>query len=327
MTGSDGSLKLSVFTIGQPSADECRMVIGELRRQTFRSELELIVVAESRGGIRDEEVQGFGSVQWVIVPEVRTCGQAMEAAVRTARAPYVTYAEEHSYFDEYWAERLVAAHEAGYDAVVSAMENANPSTLTSWASLYGQFGPVVAPVASGEISVIAGHHTSYRKELLLAYGERCSAMLEDEAVLGMDLKARGTRMFLAGDAVSRHLNASRLSAYVRTDYLGMRSFAATRAAGWPVWKRVAYAGAAPLVPLIRLRRALKEIRRTGRAAELLPRILFPMSVAMLAGGWGEFLGYVVGARDCAERRVPLELHKGEWLAPEDRWSKSATLER
>jgi hypothetical protein len=107
------SLKLSVFTIGYESASECRMVIEELRRQGAREVIELIVVAPNRDGIEDDLFEGFGAWQWLILPDIRTCGKTMEAAVRAARAPYVTYAEEHSYLHESWAERLIAAHESG----------------------------------------------------------------------------------------------------------------------------------------------------------------------------------------------------------------------
>jgi hypothetical protein len=321
------SLKLSVFTIGYESASECRMVIEELRRQRSREEIELIVVAPNRDGIEDELFEGFGAWQWLILPDIRTCGKAMATAVRAARTPYVTYAEEHSYLHESWAERLIAAHESGYDAVGFAMENANPNTLVSWAHLYGQFGPVVAPVAPGESDFLAGHHSSYSRELLLSYGDLLGDMLEDEAALFLDLRARGKRMFIAGDAVSWHANISSLKTYMAMDYLGQRSFAATRAkvGNWPWWKRVVYAGAAPLIPLIRLRRILADIRRTGREGQLLPKILVPISLALLAGAWGEMLGYLLGGGDAAERKAPVELQRERFISKTDPWSKKSKL--
>ncbi len=163
MQSGQNSLKLSVLTIAYESASECKMVIQELQRQTIRAEIEVIIVASNRNGIEDSELDCFGIAQWVILPEIRTAGAAMAAAVRAAHAPYVTHAEEHEYFKEDWAEQLITAHEKGYDVVGFAMENANPTKLTSWAHLYGQFGPVVAPVESGEGNFLAGHHTSTEK--------------------------------------------------------------------------------------------------------------------------------------------------------------------
>jgi len=323
MPSDHNHLKLSVITIAYESASECQMVIQELQRQTLHAEMEIIIVATNRNGIVDSDFDCFGSWQWVILPEIRTVGAAMEAAVRAAHAPYVTYAEEHSYFKEDWAEKLIVAHEKGYDVVGFAMENANPKTLTSWAHLYGQFGLVVAPVESGERNFLAGHHTSYRKELLHDYGSLLRHMLEDESALFLDLRRKGKRMFLAGDAISRHVNISSLKAYIYLDYLGQRSFASARAkvGKWPWWKRGAYIVAMPLIPLVRLRRILSHIYRTGRQDKLLPKILFHIVPALLAGAWGEMLGYMLGASDSAERKAPAELQREKFISKEDPWSK------
>jgi len=319
------SIRLSVITIGYESAGDCRMVIEELLRQTIRDAMEIVLVAPNRDGIEDRHIHGCGAWRWVILPDVRACGEAMAAAVRVAKGPIVTYAEEHSYYQEDWAENLIAAHELGYDAVGFAMENANPETLTSWAHLYGQFGPVVAPVASGPSRLLAGHHASYRKDLLLGYGDLMSAMLEDEGALFLDLRDKGIQMFIAGDAVSSHVNISSLTAYTQMDYLGQRSFAAARVkvGKWPPWKRLAFAAGTPLVPLVRMHRILRDIRRTDRQGELMPAILIPIVLALLSGAWGEMLGYLLGGGDCAQRKAPAELQRQNFLAREDNWSKQA----
>jgi hypothetical protein len=298
------------------------MVIEQMRRQTLCAEMELIIIAPTRDGMETEEFDSFGAVQWIQIPRHQTCGMAMEAGVRAANAPFVTYAEEHSYFAPTWAERLVEAHARGYDVVGFAMENANPRTLTSWAHLYGQFGPVVAPTESRESDFLAGHHVSYRKNLLLGYDGLLHSMLEDESALFLDLRAKGNRLFIAGDAISRHINISKLGAYIHMDFVGQRSFAAARASvgKWNWWKRVLYASATPLVPWIRLRRILKDIRRTGRQAEMLPKVLAPISVALVAGAWGEMLGYVLGAGDSAEKKAPVELQREKFVAKSDGWS-------
>jgi hypothetical protein len=301
------------------------MVICSLSQQTICSNIELILVSPNMQGVSAQEFEMFGAWQWLQVPEVRQIGPAMEAAVRAAHAPYVTYAEEHAQFHIDWAERLIDAHERGYEAVGFVMDNANPKTLVSWAHLYGQFGPVVHPVISTESNILAGHHSSYSKELLLGYGNLMAAMLEDEAALHLDLGTRGKKMFIAGDAISKHVNISNLSSYIRLDYFGQRGFAAARArvGKWPWRRRVAYAAAAPLIPWVRLQRILKHIWRTGRQNKLMPQILFPIGLAVTAGAWGEMLGYLIGGGDSAEHKIPLELEREKFLAKQDDWSKAS----
>lgn len=311
--------RLTVYTISFTEAGHCRTVVRDLQRQTIASAIELIVVAERPDGIEPADIAGFHSYRFLPVQDLQTVGVGMATAVRAATAPYVTYAEEHATFDPAWGAALVQAHERGYPAVGFTMRNANPETLTSWAHLYGQFGPAVDPVETGEVRLLTGHHASYRRDTLLAYGPLLDAMLEDEGALFLDLHERGERLLMEGSAISYHINLSQLGAYVRLDFHGQRSFAHGRATvgRWSFAKRLLYACACPLVPLVRLSRVLHHLRRSGRFGTLMPQLLAPMAVAMTAGAVGEALGYLIGAGEAAERKFGPELHRRRFLSAAD----------
>jgi hypothetical protein len=310
---------LSVYTVSFAHAGHCLSVIRDLSRQGIAAHIELIVVAETREGLDDTDLAAFHSFQFVLLPDLRTVGVAMAAAVRAAHAPIVVYAEEHATFEPDWARQLVAAHERGYSAVGFTMRNANPETLTSWAHLYGQFGPSVDPVETSEVRLLTGHHASYRRDALLAYGDLLDAMLEDESALFLDLHQRGVRLLMCGQAISYHINLSRLSAYVSLDFNGQRSFAHGRATvgKWPLWKRGLWACACPLVPLVRLQRVVFHLRRTRRLGQLMPQILLPMLPALTAGALGEALGYLFGGGAAAESKLGPELRRRHFLARND----------
>jgi hypothetical protein len=312
--------RLTAFTIGLTDAGDCREAVIDLTRQTRLDQIELVIVTPDRRGIDEAELAGFHSHRWVDVGRIASAGDAMEAAVRAASAPFVVYVEEHSRQAPDWADALLRAHGKGYDAVGFAMENANPRTSTSWAHLYGQFGPLVAPVESGEADFLAGHHVSYRRQMLLDYGPKLRDYLEDESALFLELRSRRRAMYIAGDAISSHVNISRLRGLMQAEYLGMRRFAATRAGNgeWSYGRRLVYAAGCGLVPLVRLRRILCDLRRTGRAATLLPRVLLPLVPALCVGAWGEMVGYVRGAGRAADLRSPIELHRDAYLADADR---------
>ncbi len=317
------SPRLSVIMVTPRSIETCRTTIGYLREQTARDEIELIIVAPSRAGLDMEpnELSAFHSWQVVELGEVRSTGSATAAGVRAARAPAVVYGEEHSYPQPDWARVLIERHRESYAAVGSAMGNANPQTLTSWSHLFGQFGPVVAPVTSGGTNWLAGHHTSYKRDVLLTYAERLGEMLDNECALHIDLRARGHRLFLAGEAMSNHVNISRATAYFKLDYLGQRGFAATRyrAGNWSMLRRLVYFGASPLIPFVRLTRILKDIRRAGRASQLLPRALVIIVPALLCGAVGEAIGYLLGAgKELSAEKLPMELDRHAYLQEGDR---------
>jgi hypothetical protein len=310
---------LCVYTVSFAHAGHCLPVIRDLRRQTIASQIELIVVAETDDGIGEADLSAFHSFRFVLLPGLRTVGVAMASAVRAARAPFVVYAEEHATFEPDWAAQLVAAHQRGYPAVGFTMRNANPETLTSWAHLYGQFGPSVDPVETSEVRLLTGHHASYRRDVLLAYGPMLDAMLEDESALFLDLHQRGERLLMCGEAISYHINLSRLGAYIALDFNGQRSFADGRAkvGAWPLGKRILWACACPLVPLVRLRRIFFHLRRTRRFGKLMPQILLPIVPALAAGALGEALGYLLGPGAAAERKLGPELRRRHFLARND----------
>lgn len=309
---------LTVYTIGQHSADDCRDVLYDLRAQTAADHLEVLVVAPSMGDLQADDFDCFERFHWVEVEHVKDCGSASAEAVRTATAPFVVYAEEHETFDPHWAAELIAAHEQGYDVVGFAMTNANPRTATSWAHLYGQFGPVVHPTEPRESDFLAGHHVSYRRSLLLDYGEHLSTALEDESALFLDLRSRGVPLFIAGQAISHHVNISSFSSLAMIEFVGLRSFAASRAAigKWSIWRRIGFALASPLIPCVRLARIVKHLRRSGRLG-MLPRLLPPLIPALLCGALGEATGYVLGPGRSAELKAPIELRRQEFVARSD----------
>jgi hypothetical protein len=163
--------------------------------QTVRERLEVVIVAPSAGslGMDARELRGFAGSVVVEIGEVTSTGSAIAAGVHRASAPVVAYAEEHTYPDPRWAEALILAHRQGWVAVGGMVANANPGSLTSWANLFSDFGPWVEPSPARETSTLAAHHTAYNRAVLLEYGTELAAMLETEAVLHRDLRARGRR--------------------------------------------------------------------------------------------------------------------------------------
>lgn len=322
MIDNPGRPSLTVVMISRDDYEPCRTTVEFLERQTVLDQIELIIVAPSRQTLRLEEgdVEAFSWVQVVEFGEVDSTGAAFAAGARAARADWVIFGEEHSYPEPEWAEALIEAQQGPWAVVGCAMANANPDTITSWAHLFGQFGPVVVPVEPGVASYLAGHHSAYRRDLLLPFGDELPRLFESEIALHHALKAQGYEFFLAADAVSSHVNLSRLWPYIKIDYLGQRGFGATRwrALGWDWPRRLAYAAACPLVPFLRLARFSRDAWRGGRGRGILPWVFPIMGLAMIAGAAGEAMGYLFGARGIAERRIDLELDRYAYTVDSDR---------
>ncbi|HEV2765363.1 MAG TPA: glycosyltransferase [Pyrinomonadaceae bacterium] len=314
--------ELSVVIVTPDDFRTIRRTMRHLRAQTLRERMEVVVVAPSRAslGAAEGELEGFRRCVVVEVGEVSVVAEARAAGARAAGGEFVAFAEDHCFPSPEWAASLAEAHRAGWAAVGPAMHNANPRTMISWAGLMLHFGCCVEPAATGEAETLPWHNTSYRRDLLLAYGERLGSVLVVEGVLFDDLKARGHRLYFKPSAAAYHVNISRLSSWVIHAFWGGRLFGATRAREkrWPAWRRLLHVGGAPLVPLLRLRRALRQIERKGLTRRLVPRIIPAMLAGLIPHALGEAAGYALGLGSAARRYSFYEVARTRHVTEEDR---------
>jgi hypothetical protein len=176
----------------------------------------------------------------------------------------------------------------------------------------------VAPVPGGDVMRLPWHNTSYKRDLLLAFGDRLAEVLEVESVLQEELRARGHRLYLDTAIYTEHVNFSRLRPFVEEYYVSGRLFGARRAQAqrWSVARRAVYAVGSPLIPVKRLPEVVRQLRRVGRGA-LLPRIVPALVVGLAAHSLGEMVGYVLGAGNAGEQKSAREFDRARFVVPSD----------
>ena len=196
---------MSVIITTPDSYDTIRALVRALRLQTARDVLELVIVAPSAAAIRGDvaDLKDFRCWRIVELGVLRTVAQAKTAGIRCATSPVVVLTEDHCFPDPGWAHALIEAHREDWAAVGPAMDNGNPHSLISWADFILGYGPWFNPPGAAEVDLLPGHNTSYKRDLLLSYGERLEALLGAETTLHQDLRARvrgGARAQLAAAA-------------------------------------------------------------------------------------------------------------------------------
>lgn len=318
----DGVPALSVVLVTPDRYEAVRKTIRHLRAQTIRDRLELLLAAPSAKDLHPDEsaMQDFGWFRVIEVGEIKRPAQAKAIAVRQARAPIVAFAEEHCYPDPDWAEALLAAYEQEWAAVGPVMRNANPATALSWAGFVLNYGCCLQAAAPRPAENLPWHNISYRRDVLLAYGDELASMLIAEGLLLDALRAQGHRLCLAPAAQTHHVNISLLSSWVRHTFLGGRLFGALRAEKkrWPLWRRLVYAGGSPLVPLIRLRRLLRLLRRHPLRRGLKLRLLPAALCGLIPHALGEAMGYAFGMGCAEEYYARYEITRIHHVTAEDR---------
>ncbi|MHB1294396.1 MAG: glycosyltransferase family 2 protein [Anaerolineae bacterium] len=310
-TGGESSTDaplLSVILVTPDRLDAIRRTLAHLRAQTIAPRLELLIVAPASAGdaLPAAEIQGLGSARLVRLDAIHSIAQANAAGVCAARAPIVAFVEEHSFPEPGWAAALLGAYADGCGAVGPVVRNANPAGLVGRADFLIAYGRWSVGTPGGSVDLLPGHNGSYRRDLLLAYGDALEAMLDAESVLHWDLRAHGWQLHLAPEAVVAHLNFERPRVWTAAQFHSGRVFAALRGQTWSLPRRLLYCAAAPLIPLLRLVRILGQAHRSGGQ----PLGLYPVLLwGLLAGAAGELLGYGFGAGDSVRQVGALEFHR------------------
>jgi hypothetical protein len=312
---------LSAIVITPDSLATVSRTLSCLRTQTVAAGLEVVLVGPEPA-VREAEAEragrGFGGFRTVIAGGSRLTTEARAAGVRAATSPLIVFTEDHSWPEPGWAEALLGAHRAGCLVAGPAVLNANPHSVLSWANFIVEYSEWMVPCSTTSTAHLPGHNSSYQRALLLGLGDGLAAELEAETLLHWQFSASGSRLTVAADAVTRHLNFSQVWPSLCVRLNSGHLFAGMRRRRWAWWRRLAYAAGAPLIPVVRFARILRRVRQPGRSA-LVPWLSYPMAFGLLAvDAAGECLGYLRGPGRAAERISAIDFHRESFLNRRDR---------
>jgi hypothetical protein len=305
-----------------------RWTVRALAEQTVADRLELVLVTSEPDGVDQlgDALRAFARIEVVVRSPIGSAAAINAAGVRAASAAVVAFGEEHAFPEPGWAEALLDRHAEGWTAVAPAVRNANPATIVSWCDFLTGYGPWMAPARGGEREMLPGHNTSYRRDALLALGERLEEGLAVEAVIQGALPSAATgRLCVEPRAITHHVNFALRRSYLRAAYLNGRAFAAARCCGWSASRRLAYALASALIPAIRLVRILHMLDAPHRAEIPLGRVLPALAVGLTVDAAGQAIGSLRGVGHATEAATAqLEFERWRHVPPADRRALAAS---
>ncbi len=312
---------LSVVVVALKEYSTIRRVVRFLRAQTICNRIELIMVgadAPAMASCQPDEAAGFHTVKPIFAGSIRDREEASAIGIRQATAPVVALVEDHAYPEPEWGERLVDAHRGPWAAVGPAVLNGNPGML-SWTNMLLSYGGWPESLPRGEMSEIALHNSSFKRDILVSYGDRLGDLLARSGGLLKQLRTDGHRLLFEPTARIHHVNPSTVSATLQFRVKAGRLYAATRASSehWSLAKRLIYVLASPALPAIRLATSGKSLfgGRTGvGAVAFVP----PLFVGLVLDSAWQALGYAFGPSNTAEVLAHFELIRRTHLNPRDR---------
>lgn len=288
---------LSVALLAQEAFATIARTVSHLAAQSEAPHIELLILAAKPDALHIDTnaVRAFHSVRVLPTSLERGSGAARALAVREAAAPVVVFAEDHCFPEVGWAGALLKAHEGPWAAVGPVVSNANPTTTVSWADYLMGYGPWITPGRSGEREHLPGHNSSYKRAPLLPFGEELEALIEAETALQWRLRERGHRLYQEAGARTAHTNFEHWGTWLHVTFHAGRVFAATRAMSWSPLRRVAFAAASPLVPLVRLRRHLGQAIGARWPLSRTLRVAPTLLIGLIVDAAGQCAGSLAGA--------------------------------
>ncbi len=288
-----------------------RKTTEHIASQSVAQQIELLVLTPYPERLAADRalVARLHSMKVVKADLSRGSGPVRATAVREASAPVIVFGEDHCFPGDGWAEALLRAHEGEWAAVGPVVTNANPESLVSWADLLKGYGPWLAPGRSWERDHLPGHNSSYKRDALIALGDELDHLMEAESTLQWKLRDRGQSLYQESAAQVAHTNFDRWSVYLPVTYHAGRVFAATRAIDWPALKRLGFAAASPLIPVVRMWRHLRQASESGMRPSLVARIAPVLAAGLVVDAVGQAVGTLAGAGSSRSTLVDWDFHR------------------
>ena len=273
------------------SVDAVRDVARAYAAGVDPARLELVIAGVGGGPLAPQDFGGlgFGDVR-VVDGGDGDLRVAEHRALRAASAPFVVFAQAHARPQPGFADAIARAQASGAWTVIGpAMANANPETAWSRAAMWIGYGRWMGAAARGPRSDVPAHNSAYDRRAVLALGDEIVDLLEAGWQLQVALAARGGRFLLEPDAGTAIVNPNAFRAFVAASFRQGRMVAAQRRRAWPTMRRLAYALGAPLIPLVRLSRVLRD-HADPAEWRLLPLVVLGLACSAA----GELTGYLLG---------------------------------
>lgn len=257
-----------------------------------------IVLADCTGpatvaAVRDRfpEVRILAFDQQKSVPWLRGAG------IAAARGRLVAVTEDHCVPRPDWFRRLAEVHaRTGWAAVGGGVENDSTRRVVDWAVFFCEYSQHMSPVPTGPSDFIPGMNVAYDMRALAGLRDVFEEGLW-ENFLHDRLRAAGKVVGMDNSVVVGHRKHFTVPMFLSERFHYSRSFAGMRVQGAPLRKRLAWAGATPLLPPLLLARTTRNVVRRGRYLRWYVRSLPLVVVFHAVWSIGELVGYLTGPGD------------------------------
>jgi glycosyltransferase involved in cell wall biosynthesis len=306
----DAAPLLSVIVVVGALRERASACLRSILTQDVADRIEVLLVDCAPAGLPVVAGSRHPAVTHIKAPPETTFARARATGVRLARAPVVAFLEEHCRVHAGWASALIRAHRGPWVTVGAEVHNGNPGVGRSDIIGLLSYGLFYPPLRRGDATIVAGHNSSYKREVLLRYDGELEQLLATDMVLLARLQADGFRFATEPDAKLDHVNETRFASIARGYFLFNRCYGHNRASQfrWSVARRAAYVLLTPVIPLYFMAHFSLFLARHRRAfLGVFLRNAALVYAAQLFAAAGQAVGLLLGLGDAERRFTAYEL--------------------
>lgn len=253
---------------------------------------EVVVALNQSAQVVDRLAARFTQTRFVRCEEGLSVFRLRVRGLNRARGRKIALIEDHCTVGPGWLAAIEKGLAAGHGAVGGPIDNGLVERIYDWSLYLCEYSEYMPPLPEGPAAALLAANVSYNREALWACRATWQEAFYDNEVHDA-LRAAGYQIHLAAEAcVASHL-AMTLPQAMSHLFAGGRRFGGYRKSMSSPARRLFWACASPLVPLVWLGRIMRRVaaRRPGRLPTL--ALGLPYAACMLlAWAAGEAVGYL-----------------------------------
>jgi glycosyl transferase family 2 len=290
--------RASVVVASVSSLDLLSACLDKLRPQCDRAGAEFSLIVARSASYMDgagELERIAAGCRVVTAPALADLPRVRGAGLAQATGEWVLLTEDHVVADDNWVDTLLHAARPDAHVLGGSMGNARRQRIIDCGAFFAEYGIYGGrrAAAAGKGPMFAAANVAYRRSIVPDVAAWCDNG-DWESVIHDRLHASGHTLLAVAAARVRQNESYEFAAFCRNRFEHGRTYAAVRAATWPLWRRVLHMVMTPLLP------PLLAVRIAGAvSAEEKPDLWRAMPATLVylcAWALGEAAGYARGAK-------------------------------
>lgn len=196
---------------------------------------------------------------------------ARARGIRAARAPVISFVEEHCLVQPGWAEAILQSDWERWSGIGCDFIPANPNSGSSDKAFRVTYGIYIRPSrARGPTHFVSGQNSAFKRDVLLRFDDELELMMNADLVLQKKMRDAGYELFQEPAAKIAHRSENTMPSLAVGAFYWSWCFSNVRAQvfRWSFLHKAFRIAAAPLVPWFRLAKLSLSMARQGKAAML-----------------------------------------------------------